>query len=213
MPIESTITVIGSGGHGSVVCDAVAATAEPGVRLRVLDEDPAAAGRSLLGYEVVAPISLATVAEGMRYHLAIGNNAARHALAERLREIDAEPVTISHPRAVIASSATVSAGSFLAAGAIVGPRSVIEEHVIVNHMAVVDHDCVVERYAHVAPGAVLGGAVRIGAGALIGAGATVLPGVQVGSWAVVGAGAVVIRNVPDGVTVVGVPARVVTQHA
>lgn len=45
-------------------------------------------------------------------------------------------------------------------------------------------------------------------GASIGAGAIVLAGVTIGEGAVVGAGAVVTRDVADGVTVVGNPARV-----
>ena len=61
--------------------------------------------------------------------------------------------------------------------------------------------------AHIAPAAVLCGSVEIGEGALVGAGAVVTPGKRVGVGAVVGAGAVVVRNVDEGATVVGVPAR------
>jgi serine O-acetyltransferase len=43
----------------------------------------------------------------------------------------------------------------------------------------------------------------------VGAGAKILGGVTVGKHAVVGANAVVIRDVPEGATVVGVPAHVV----
>ena len=53
--------------------------------------------------------------------------------------------------------------------------------------------------------------VQIGAGAYIGAGATLLPGVCLGSHSIVAAGAVVTRNVPAGVVVAGVPARVVKE--
>lgn len=35
------------------------------------------------------------------------------------------------------------------------------------------------------------------------------PGLRIGRWAVVGAGAVVVRDVPDGATVVGIPARAI----
>jgi serine O-acetyltransferase len=46
----------------------------------------------------------------------------------------------------------------------------------------------------------------------IGAGAKVIGGVRVGSRVRIGANAVVTRDVPDGATVVGIPARIVRMH-
>jgi acetyltransferase-like isoleucine patch superfamily enzyme len=48
---------------------------------------------------------------------------------------------------------------------------------------------------------------RVRRGASIGSGAVILCGVTIGEGAMVGAGAVVTRDVPDGATVAGVPAR------
>lgn len=48
---------------------------------------------------------------------------------------------------------------------------------------------------------------RICKGASIGASAIILPGLVIGAGAMVGAGAVVTRDVPEGVCVVGNPAR------
>lgn len=48
---------------------------------------------------------------------------------------------------------------------------------------------------------------RVGFRAAIGTGAVVLPGVTIGARAVIGAGAVVVRDVAEGETVWGVPAR------
>jgi acetyltransferase EpsM len=64
---------------------------------------------------------------------------------------------------------------------------------------------------HVSPGAQLGGNVYVGEGAHIGIGASIKPGVKIGKWSVVGAGAVVVNDVPDGVTVVGVPAKILNK--
>lgn len=50
--------------------------------------------------------------------------------------------------------------------------------------------------------------IVIGADVWIGGGAIVLPGVTIGNGAIIGAGAVVTRDVPEGATALGNPARV-----
>lgn len=50
--------------------------------------------------------------------------------------------------------------------------------------------------------------VHIGRNVWIGAGALILPGVTIGDDAIIGAGSVVTRNVPQGATAFGNPARV-----
>jgi acetyltransferase-like isoleucine patch superfamily enzyme len=99
------------------------------------------------------------------------------------------------------------------AGAIVGPASRIGVDVILNTACSVDHHNQIADHVHIGPGAHLGGEVQVAEGALVGMGATVLPRCRVGAWSTVAAGAVVTEDVPDGATVVGVPARLLMRKA
>lgn len=87
----------------------------------------------------------------------------------------------------------------------------IEDDVTISfRVTVVVHDDA-RRMDRVEPGAGDGtvAPVRLARGCYLGAGCLVLPGVTVGERAVVGAGAVVTRDVPPGMIVGGVPARVI----
>ena len=58
-----------------------------------------------------------------------------------------------------------------------------------------------------AEGIEFGRSVTIGRNVWIGGGAIILPGVSIGDDAIIGAGSVVTRDVPEGATAVGNPAR------
>ena len=67
-------------------------------------------------------------------------------------------------------------------------------------------------HVRVSPGAHLAGKVHVGELTHIGIGASVVQGVEIGRNVIVGAGGVVTRDLPDNVTAVGVPAKVIRHH-
>lgn len=141
--------------------------------------------------------------------LGIGANHVRGHLAVRLLRAGLRlPPVIAHT-ATLAFDATVGAATVVMHHANVGSRARVGRAAIVNTGADVEHDCLVGDAAHIAPHAVLGGGARCGAHTLIGTNATLIPQVAIGDRAVVGAGAVVTKGLPDDVTIVGVPARIV----
>jgi serine O-acetyltransferase len=102
-------------------------------------------------------------------------------------------------------AARLGAGIMLdhATGVVVGETAVVEDDVSILHSVT------------------LGGTGKSGGdrhpkirrGVLLAAGCKVIGNIEVGAGAKVGAGSVVLENVPPGVTVAGVPARIVGKHA
>lgn len=86
--------------------------------------------------------------------------------------------------------------------------TIIGDHVKIDNLVHVAHGVHIGDRTLVVAGAVLCGSVKIGTDCFIGANATILPGLTIGNGVTVGAGAVVTKNVADGLTVAGNPARV-----
>lgn len=122
-----------------------------------------------------------------------------------------EFATVVHPTARLSRRSRLGAGSLLSAGVIVAADTTLGEHVIVNRGALIGHDTRIGDCVTISPGANIAGMVEIGERCYVGMGAVVVDRVRIGPGSVVGAGAVVVGDVPAGVQVVGVPAKVVKE--
>lgn len=139
--------------------------------------------------------------------VAIGDNVVRQAIAEELTQSGHLATLAVSASAVVSPTARLGAGCQVMPAAVITAMARIGPGTIVNTNASVDHDARIGAYVHIAPGVALGGGVTIGDRTLVGLGSRVLPGITIGADVTIGAGAVVIDDIPDGLTVVGVPAR------
>lgn len=199
------VVVIGNGGHARACIDAWDA-ASPWQPVGCTGLDPAEPSEVLyLGTD--AALSSMLAQGHRRVFVAIGGSELRERRLQHAIEMGFTPYTLIAASAQVARTATVEGGVAVLRGAIVGAFSQVGAGAIINTGASVDHDCVIGPFTHIAPGTHVAGTVSIGAHSMLGVGVSVVPGIRIGSHAIVGAGAVVISDVPDGETVVGVPAR------
>ena len=142
------------------------------------------------------------------YFVAVGDNAIRKKIYQELRSKDLVSANVVHASAVIDPSAVLAEeGVMIAANVSINPLANIGTGAICNTGSIIEHECIVGEFAHIGPGAVLCGNVKVGNGTFVGANAVIRQGITIGANAMIGAGAVVVKDVPDNVTVVGIPAR------
>jgi len=186
----------GASGHGKVIMSIIKSM---GLKVSKIYDDRAPF--ELLGF----PVEKFDRNETENFIISIGNNKTRKKIVEQL---NVQYTKIIHPSAIIDSTVEIGEGSVVMPGAVINVDTKIGKHCIVNTSASIDHECVLEDFVHISPNATLSGNVSVGEGTHIGSGAVVIPNIKIGKWATIGAGAVIIKDVPDGVTVVGNPGRI-----
>ncbi len=137
--------------------------------------------------------------------VAVGWPRPRSEIVDQLADVTF--ATLVHPDATLGRAVELGVGTIVAPGARLSTQILLGDHCQIDQNATIGHDTTLGSFVRVNPTACVSGDVTIGDRTLIGANSTVLQGLTVGSDVIVGAGAVVVSDVPDGVTVKGVPAR------
>lgn len=186
---KTKLLIIGAGGHGQSVVEA----AELSGQFEVVGfvDDALAVGALVLGYPVLgSAVDLtAYVSVCDQVLVAVGNNALRARLVDRLVQAGLSLATVVHPQAMVSPRAQVGAGSAVMAGAIVGTEAQLGLGSIVNCGAVVDHHARVEDFGHLGVGACMAGGAVLGDKAWMQAGSAIGYGVVVDACAVLSPGA------------------------
>jgi hypothetical protein len=169
--------ILGAGGHGRSVADAIAANGDHVVGFL---DDGQPVGTLVNGTPVLDAPSLAwelhrlfvasDQAQPDQVVVAIGNSAFRQTWQQVLEQVAAPRGVVLHPRACVSATAEIRLGSVVLAGAVVNANASLHAGVLVNSGAVVDHDATCAACSQLGVNAAIAGGSRLGLLACLGPG-------------------------------------------
>jgi sugar O-acyltransferase (sialic acid O-acetyltransferase NeuD family) len=207
------VVIIGAGGHGREVSEILRQQSEDCAAfvLGFIDDEPRLSEQIINGLPVLGNWSWFENRDRDEIEVvcAVGFPEVRRRLVER-----ATALGLSFGKAIsgvanISQSAKIGRGVMIFPNTVVSTDCRIGDHSVINSGVTISHDSLIGDYATINPGVNVAGNVSIGEGCYLGVGSSVIHGVSIGAWTVIGGGAVVTKDLPENVTAVGVPARVI----
>lgn len=174
------LLIVGAGGHGRSVAEAVL-MADQFSLVGFADDGAFTRGDAVWGLPVLGPATAfaSYTAHATHALVAIGNNVIRQKLFAQLQTAGFVMASVIHPRAMVSPRAQLGVGVTVMAGAIVGTEAILGQGAIVNCGAVVDHHAQVHDFGHLGVNACMAGGSVLGALAWMQAGSAIGYGVQV----------------------------------
>ena len=206
----SRILIVGAGGFGREVLQ-WSRDAWPEHASRIagfLSAERDRLARHDSGLEIIADPDGYEPQAGDALLLAIGIPIVRRQVAESLRARGATFLTLIHPTAIVASTASIGEGSIVSPYAIVSDSARVGAFVLMNYQSSLGHDASAGDYAVLSPYATLGGNAHIGDDVFMGLHASVGPGRRIGACSKVSANSCALTDAPPESIVYGVPGRV-----
>jgi len=140
------------------------------------------------------------------FTFSIGGDSRRKCI-ESLLERNAEFINLIHKTARIGTNVAIGVGNIIAAYTTLGADSCIGYYNLIQSYSVIGHDARIGSFNRIDTQVMCVGGIRIGDQVTIHTSAVINHNVTLGNESKVGACSFVLRNVKEGVTVFGIPAK------
>ena len=202
------LAILGANGHGKVIAEIALSSGWDSVEFY---DDAFPNKASIDNFSIQGGLDklLKKSAAYEGFHVAIGDNRTRLKILNQLLDLGLSCPNIISPSSFVSQSASLGVGISIMAHVVVNTKTKISDGVILNTSCSVDHDCDISAGVHISPGAHLAGDISIGICSWVGIGSTIIQGKVIGHDTIIGAGSVVISNIPNNVTAVGIPSKLI----
>lgn len=206
------IVIIGAGGVGkeaALLIEQINEAQPTWELIGFLDDNKEIHNTYINGIKVLGGIDYINNLKDIYVVCAIASYKVKQKIVEKISKANINFASIIHPSVNIPRTSTIGEDVIIYSGVTITTNVKVGSHIILSPGCGIGHEAIVEDYSAILWNVNISGNVKVGTGCLIGTGATIIQNINIGKEAIIGAGAVVIRDVPEGSTVVGVPARVI----
>lgn len=138
------IILIGIGGHGKVVLDAI--LSNPDINLKVIGFLDDGNTKEIIGIKKLGKVCDWRNYKDKKFHIAIGNNKLRKKIAKDLGEENL--ISIIHKTSYISSMSKIGNGSYIGAMTVINPECEIGKGCIINTGTIIEHNTTIGDYSH-----------------------------------------------------------------
>ena len=202
------VAIYGAGGTGKMIVDKLRTDLSFKADLIFVDDTPGLTtcyGLDVYSFEQACR---SFACDALSFFIAVGDPAQRKMMAERVREADFHFESWIHPDAFVSPSAEIGEGVFIDACAI-DSNVIIGSNTLIYRDALIGHDTQVGDNSIINARAFIGGSSVLENEVYFGPCAACRDEIHVGCGTIIGLGAAVYKDVPDGCTAIGNPARIV----
>lgn len=175
---------------------------------RIVFVDDVFDGDEFYGAEVHRPEEYLDEPGRIEIVIANGTPVNRESIREKVKRMGFSLTNLIDPTTIISPTARLGKGIIITPFSTISSDAVLHDNVLIQSYVRVGHDIEIGEDSVLSSNVGIGGKTTVGAQTYIGMGAVVKDELHVGSGSIIGMGAVVHTDVPDGVTMVGLPARV-----
>ena len=133
----------------------------------------------------------------------------KHQILLELKDLNRKIPAYVHKSCFVSHSAIIEDGVFMYPMCNVDKNVTLKSGTLLNNSVVISHDTVIGNCCYLSPGVVVCGDVIIGDYTFIGAGSIISNHVTIGKNVIIGIGTVVTKDIPDNVSVIGNPMRII----
>ena len=213
--MSKDLIIIGAGGTGRQVADAIGDMTEEWNLLGYLDDDPLKQGKIINGAPVLGKIEDVVKYPNCYFQIILGNPQDLFIKKRFVQHLKIEMhhyATLVHPSAWVSRYAVIGRDTFVMPNSTIMPNVKVGDHVDVSSNVFIAHDTQIGDYVGMANSASIAGRVRIEEGAFIGANSSIKEDITIGQWSLIGLGSVVYKDIPSYQVWAGNPAKFVRKR-